>query len=257
MIKTFQIKNKIIGFDIPKICVPIVETTKEDILEQAHIIANASKTKAIDIVEFRADFYEDLGDAERLEELLKELLLIFTDLILLFTIRSENEGGNKIGNIDINRINEYVIENKLSDMVDLELYSGAEDVERLTELASKKGVKIIISNHDFESTPDVSEMIKRLRFMQDIGADVAKLAVMPKDKIQVLSLLAATTAMNEKYADIPIVTIAMESLGAISRISGQIFGSAITFAALDRSSAPGQMSVDSVKQAMDIISTTC
>lgn len=259
MIRYVKIKNKIIGFDTPKICVPLVGNTEEEILRQSEMFHKASKKSRVDIVEFRGDFFEGLGDFERLSQLLSTLKEKFQDIIFLFTIRSQAEGGNPLTfeTPAINDINEFVIKNQLADLVDVELFSGADRITELVEAAKESGVKIIMSNHDFQTTPDAEVLVNRLRSMQDLGADIAKIAVMPENEMQVLSLLAATTTMNQKYAEIPIVTISMGKMGAISRVCGQVFGSAITFSTLEKSSAPGQIPVDELEKAMSIISRYC
>lgn len=54
------------------------------------------------------------------------------------------------------------------------------------------GAKVIGSNHDFDKTPAKSDIVFRLRKMQDMEADIPKIAVMPKSRKDVLTLLAAT-----------------------------------------------------------------
>lgn len=259
MIRYCKIKKKIIGFDRPKICVPLVGGSDDEILGKADAICMAAERDTIDMVEFRGDYYEALNDENKLKNLMNKLQDKFSDMIFLFTIRSEQEGGEKL-NFDtpsINEINSFVIKNELADMVDVELMSGVEAVSEQVELAKEHGVKIIMSNHDFNTTPDADVIVNRLRSMQDLGADIAKIAVMPECKMHVLNLLAATAMMSDKYAEVPIVTISMGKLGAISRICGEAFGSAITFSVLDKASAPGQIPVHDLNEIMDGIGKYC
>ncbi len=86
--------------------------------------------------------------------------------------------------------------------------------------------------------------MRRLCKMQEMEADIAKLAVMPRTERDVLTLLDATLAMKELHQDTPIVTMAMGELGVISRLAGQLFGSAITFGSVGEVSAPGQIPVE-------------
>ena len=65
--------------------------------------------------------------------------------------------------------------------------------------------------------------------MQMRQADICKIAVMPQDATDVLTLLSATNEMYTHYASVPIVTMSMGQLGMISRVTGQLFGSALTF----------------------------
>lgn len=94
-----------------------------------------------------------------------------------------------------------------------------------------------MSNHDFHKTPAAEEIVQRLRKMQELGADIPKIALMPQNKADVLTLLSATLEMQERYADRPIITMSMAKTGVISRLSGEVFGSAATFGAVKKASA--------------------
>lgn len=259
MLRYCKIKNCIIGLDRPKICVPLVGRTEEEILAQTEEIAEISKNSTIDMVEFRGDFYEDLSDTEKLSETMKKLGSLIPDKVLLFTIRSEQEGGERLkkDSKSIARLNRFVVEQQLADMIDIELFSGVDEAKELIELAHSYNRKVIVSNHDFKTTPDANVIVNRLRSMQDLGADIAKIAVMPENKMQVVNLIAATTMMSELYAQIPIVTMSMGKLGAISRIGGNLFGSAVTFASLSQVSAPGQIPVSDLNTILDLCRRYC
>lgn len=254
-----EIKGKKIGEGRPKICVPITGKKETDIIRQAREIVEASKKSDIDIVEFRGDFFEGLNDMEALEKILISLREILGDIVLLFTIRSNDEGGEKLKfkTPTLAEINQYVISNKLADIVDVELFSGREVVAKQISLAKESGVKIILSNHDFEKTPETDEIVRRLCMMRDMGSDIAKIAVMPQNKKNVMELLTATTTMNEEYGDIPVVAISMGKLGAVSRICGQVTGSAITFATVGDASAPGQIPADDLSVMLNTIEKYC
>ena len=64
---------------------------------------------------------------------------------------------------------------------------------------------------------------------------------------------SATLEMSEKYADRPIITMSMAGTGVVSRLTGETFGSALTFGAASKASAPGQIGVNELKQVLDII----
>lgn len=52
-------------------------------------------------------------------------------------------------------------------------------------------------------------MIRRLILMDEMGADILKIAVMPKAKTDVLELFAATEEMGRLYTEKPVVTMSM------------------------------------------------
>lgn len=74
-----KVRNVEIGTGLPKICVPIVGVTKEDILDAARII----KTTAADVVEWRVDWYEDIFDFEKTAETMKALRDVLGDTPIL------------------------------------------------------------------------------------------------------------------------------------------------------------------------------
>ena len=239
-----------IGEGIPKICVPIVGVTKEAIIEEAKTIAALSA----DIVEWRADWYEDVFLFEDVRSVLKSLREILQETPLLFTLRTAKEGGEKsIDNATYIALNKAVIESGEIDLLDVELFSGDKVVEEIIGYAHQNQVKVIASNHDFEKTPSKEEIISRLQKMQEMGADILKIAVMPKSSKDVITLLAATEEMSTNYAKQPIVTMSMSRDGVISRLAGEIFGSAITFGAAGKASAPGQIPVQELRKVLEIL----
>ena len=138
------------------------------------------------------------------------------------------------------------------DLIDVELSSGEETVKYLIKTAHTIGVKAVISNHDFEKTPSKEEIVKRLRKMQELGADLPKIAVMPQCKKDVLTLLTATEEMAHRYADRPIITMSMAKDGVVSRMCGEVFGSALTFGTAGQTSAPGQIEVGKLREVLEI-----
>ena len=135
----------------------------------------------------------------------------------------------------------------------MELFTGDEIVKDVVKTAHENDVKIVMSNHDFFKTPSKEEIINRLCKMQDLDADLPKIAVMPNTSEDVVTLLAATEEMSTKYAKQPIITMSMGSLGLVSRLSGETFGSAITFGAARKTSAPGQISVDKLALILEVM----
>ena len=139
------------------------------------------------------------------------------------------------------------------DLVDVEIFSVDDIVKKIIDGAHAAGVKVIASNHDFFKTPAKADIIYRLRKMQDMNADIPKIAVMPQNKKDVLTLLAATEEMTTNYADRPIITMSMAGTGVISRLCGEVFGSSMTFGAAKKASAPGQMGVNDLNTVLGLL----
>ena len=245
-----KVRNVEIGTGLPKICVPIVGVTKEAILDAARII----KTTAADVVEWRVDWYEDIFDFEKTAETMKALRDVLGDTPILFTFRTSKEGGEKAIDTDAYvELNQKAAKTGLIDLVDIEAFTGDDAVKAVVNTAHECGVKVVASNHDFHKTPDKEEIVSRLRRMQELGADIPKIAVMPQNKKDVLTLLCATEEMASEYADRPIITMSMAGTGVISRLCGEVFGSALTFGAVGKASAPGQMGAAELKTVLDLL----
>ena len=239
-----------IGEGIPKICVPIVGTTVDEIINEAHQLKDVSK----DLVEWRADWFDDIFDFEKVKTVLLQLRKELEETPLLFTFRTAKEGGEKtIDDGTYIALNKVAVESGKVDLVDVEWFAGKTVVEEVLNTAHQNQVKVIASNHDFEKTPSKEEIISRLQKMQEMGADILKIAVMPKSSKDVITLLAATEEMSTNYAKQPIVTMSMSRDGVISRLAGEIFGSAITFGAAGKASAPGQISVQELRKVLEIL----
>ena len=217
--KTVQVRNITIGEGRPKICVPIVGQTKEDILLEAGTFERIP----VDVVEWRVDWFEDVFDTEKVLDVAKDLQTVLKDTPILFTFRTAKEGGEKaISAEDYKALNMAVAKSGYVDLIDVEAFTG-------------------------------EEIVRRLRMMQDYGADIPKMAVMPRSKQDVLTLLSATLEMSGQFADRPIITMSMAGTGVVSRLTGETFGSALTFGAATKASAPGQINVNELRQVLDII----
>jgi 3-dehydroquinate dehydratase-1 len=75
---------------------------------------------------------------------------------------------------------------------------------------------------------------------------------MPRTRIDVLTLLAATARADEK-ARIPLISMSMGALGAVTRMIGGVFGSSLSFAVGAASSAPGQIPIADLEIVYDVI----
>ena len=247
---TVKVKNIEIGSGVPKICVPIVGVTKDEIIAEAKTFDSIP----VDVVEWRVDWFEGVFEFDKVEDVLKDLREALGETPILFTFRTSKEGGEKAIEAEpYKELNIAAAKTGYVDLVDVEAFTGDEVVKTIINAAHEAGVKVIASNHDFFKTPEKEEIIRRLRMMQDFGADIPKMAVMPTCKQDVLTLLSATLEMSEKYADRPIITMSMAGTGVVSRLTGETFGSALTFGAASKASAPGQIGVNELKQVLDII----
>ena len=243
------VRNVKIGEGIPKICVPIVGRTRNEIIDEAKEIL----ALPADLVEWRADWFEDVFDFEQVESVLNSLREILGKKPVLFTFRTAKEGGERaIEDITYIALNKVAAESGKVDLLDVELFAGDTVVDEVLNIAHQNHVKVIASNHDFEKTPSKEEMISRLHKMEEMGADILKIAVMPKSSKDVLTLLSTTEEMHE-LTEKPVVTMSMSDIGGVSRVSGELFGSAITFGTAGKASAPGQIPAEELRNVLEIL----
>ena len=244
---TFMLKIKgiEIGEGRPKICLPITGKNLAEIKQQSQLISH----KQPDIVEWRVDFYQGSEIVSVLEVIREQI----GNRPLIFTFRTINEGGEReITDQEYLLLNEKAMMSGLIDLVDIELKLPVVIRNPLIAKAKQQGIATIISNHNFEKTPAQEEMINRLKEAELIGASIAKLAVMPNNSTDVLSLLSVTNKLKD-IIKIPLVTMSMGGLGVMTRLTGEIFGSSMTFGTIGQASAPGQIDQATLSTVLDVI----
>lgn len=250
--KPVNIEQLVIGDGTPKICVSIM--AKE--IEEAVLQSKKLKASATHLVEVRGDYLEPYAEPEYITQVISEVRR-YSQRPVIYTFRTGNEGGEKsISKEQYTDLLCEVIRKRAMDLIDIELFTGDEEIKKLTELAHQNDVKVIMSNHNFEMTPDETDIVSRLKKMEAQGADIAKIAVMPQQQYDVNRLLNATS-MAYQEMEIPIVTMSMGRLGAVSRIIGEVFGSSITFGAFGAASAPGQIEVKAVEEMLELVHRHC
>ena len=250
-----KIRPVVFGEGSPKICVPIVGVNRAEILAAAA----ALKETPAHVAEWRADWCSDIlnengtPNLTAVTDILRQLRAILGNMPLLFTFRTAAEGGER--DIDFQSykaLNLAASGEGLADLTDVELFTAGDAAEAFIEELHNRGVKVVDSSHDFQQTPDEEVLIDRLCTMRKIGADLPKVAVMPQSRKDVLVLLKATETASS-LLDCPIITMSMSGAGVISRLCGEVFGSAMTFGSSGKASAPGQMDVQDLSVVLELL----
>jgi len=249
-VKPLQVGNLTIQQGKPAI---IVSTTGADSESALKLARQAAQTPEVQVVELRVDkldFATHVGKVTQLGQAMRREL---KGKPLLLTLRTEAEGGS-LSPDDASYIALYQqwLAAGFADLIDIEMRIGAQAVDRLVAQAHQHHVAVIISNHDFNATPDNAVMLQRLEWQQAHGADILKIAVMPQTPQDVSRLTEITWQMRQR-SDRPLITMAMGGLGAVTRMSGEVFGSNLTFGTLGEASAPGQLEVQALDQALSTL----
>ena len=239
-----------IGEGRPKVILPIVERAEAAILEKA---AQFSTLQA-DCVEWRVDYFEGARAPGAVARCLAKMRVALKDKLLLVTIRTKAEGGElALRHTEYTDLLHTILDTDCADLIDIEFFPAGDDLPGLVEQAHSAGAAVVCSSHDFHKTPPRAELVQRMTAMQLAGADLPKVAVMPRCRTDVLELLAATAEMADLHPETPVITMSMGTLGAVSRLAGETFGSAMTFANPGQASAPGQVSLNIVNEVLDAL----
>ncbi|RAP53445.1 MAG: type I 3-dehydroquinate dehydratase [Methanosphaera sp. rholeuAM270] len=207
------------------VCASIIEDNKENVL-------NTIKQLPMDYVEYielRLDTINNLtsSDAEKIIKSVKDV----TSTPLILTNRTKREGGFFEGS-EAERIKILKDNASLVEITDIELMT---DNNLLTSVV-KEANKSIISYHNFYETPSYERLQTIVDRASELG-DIPKVAVKPnsmEDTYILLRLLMENRG---------IIGISMDSLGSYTRIIAPLMGSPVTYASLNKESAPGQLDI--------------
>ncbi len=245
---TITVRGVQLGAGRPKVIIPLTDA------HEGGLVASAKRVAAsqADMIEWRVDRYERRDDHHQVAVMANRLRELIGERPILFTARTKHEGSDWHPSSDEYRdLIADVCASGTIDMVDVQYLNPA--AKRCFEAARAANVLIVASTHDFTGTPSPQVIADQLEAMAATGADVCKLAVMPHSALDVAALLTAT-ATRATVSKVPLITMAMGPLGIVSRLAGQVFGSCATFATLgDAGSAPGQVPLDEVLRALDLL----
>ncbi|MFZ7127914.1 MAG: type I 3-dehydroquinate dehydratase [Desulfobacterales bacterium] len=245
-----KVRGKEIGGALPLICLPVVANNRIDLISQIEELLPLSP----DLLEWRIDGFEDIDPIEKSLQALSDLRTAIGDIPLIVTCRVDLEGGIRTISRDKRlELTAAFIRTGLADIVDIELINDQAFLKTILDAADRHGVKTMLSFHDFEKTPDEAAILDRLIRAQDLGAHIAKAAVMPGTHQDVLILLNTALKARTGALRIPMAAISMGEIGVVTRIAGGLFGSDITFALGRSATAPGQVSIGDLRQAMSVL----
>ncbi|HET9339413.1 MAG TPA: type I 3-dehydroquinate dehydratase [Casimicrobiaceae bacterium] len=238
--KVIDLRGKRMGGPTPLICSPLVARTPERLAaETAAVLA-----KRPDVIEWRVDFFEPIADTQAVLASGRAMRAAAGETPIIFTCRAQHEGGqaNALDADGVARLYDAVGGAGLVDLLDFELSNPAAIVKRVRERSREHATRLILSYHNFSYTPARDLLVERFLEAERMGADVAKVAAMPRDRDDVIALMSATAAAST-VARIPLISMSMGPLGVATRMVGGVFGSSLSFAIGEGASAPGQMPI--------------
>lgn len=211
-------------------------------LEEAQAL-DATRYLDADIIEWRADYLPK----EAILQVAPAIFEKFAGRELVFTLRTRSEGGE----IDLSpeeyiHLIKEVAQFYQPDYIDFEYYSYKDVFEEMLDFPN-----LVLSYHNFQETPE--NMMEILSELTILNPKLVKVAVMAHTEQDVLDLMNYTRGFKTLNPEQEYVTISMAKVGKVSRITADVTGSSWSFASLDEVSAPGQISLASMKKIREIL----
>jgi len=159
--------------------------------------------------------------------------------VLILTVRTQSEGGyNNWGEEEILRLYSRMID-LYPDYIDIGI--EVDKHGEILDIAKEKKVKTICSYHNPIETPELKELIEIYRYIESLNPDIIKIVTYAKeveDNDKIVKL------MIYMWGKKPITAFCMGPRGRISRIYNLLLMGAVTYLALDRETAEGQLTLD-------------
>lgn len=206
-------------------------------------MVRSAEKQGAHLLEIRLDYM--MGGERNLEEIRET-----TELPLIATARSKSEGG-LFESSERARIKILSDAARAGfDYVDVELRAlGGAEMKCSLDVG---GAKLIISHHDFETTPNLTTLTGICQEEVEAGAEICKIittATSSRDNLTPLKLLAEPSSQK------PVVAFCMGRLGVISRVFSPLLGAPFTYASIEEGegSAPGQMTIRSMRKIYSLL----
>jgi len=212
----------------PRICIALGLPDTSALLDHARQEADSGET----FLEFRLDH---LDHPEQGVKVIRDFLKQHPECIILATCRRHQNHGKFNGSVEqqLNILDLAVSAG--AQAIDVEIETAEAAAERLNAFRGR--AQIIISYHNFESTPQLDALVKRMTRIPADGYKIVTSARKPSDNARVLALAKA-------HSRTPLVVLAVGELGFPTRVLSPAFGGMYTYAAplVTEGTAAGQVS---------------
>ena len=196
-----------------------------------------------DIIEWRADFLPK----EAILQVAPAIFEKFAGRELVFTLRTRSEGGQiELSSEEYVQMIKEVAQLYQPDYIDFEYFSYKYVFDQMLDFPN-----LVLSYHNFQETPE--NLMEILSELTSLNPKVVKIAVMANTEQDVLDLMNFTRGFKTLNPEQEYVTISMGKVGKVSRITSDVTGSSWSFASLDEASAPGQISLSSMKKIRELL----
>ena len=193
-----------------------------------------------DYIELRFDYADTHTDTSDIIDALYHYHYYHKDR-MIFTCRRSDEGGMYRGS-EYERLSIIKRLASLKPMlVDLEYKTILENRGFYDQLVALN-TSILVSYHDFESTPRVDDMLTLVREMRSYSSRV-KLVTRAESIEDNDKIVELYRCINDSGMKIELIAFCMGEYGTVSRVICALLGSPFTYASLVESVAPGQLTL--------------
>lgn len=222
-----------------KLVVPIMPTSLEDV--QA---LDLDRFDSVDIIEWRADYANKKEDIFSLAPAIFEK---FAGREIVFTLRTTRQGGNmELEGSEYVAILREIQTLYQPEYIDFEFYAYRDEFDKVLDFSN-----LVLTYHNYEETPD--NLMEILSELTALHPRIVKVAVQPRHEQDVLDLMNYTRGFKSLNPEQEYVTISTGKLGVWTRLTGDLTGSAWTFAALEVPSASGQLSLHKTRTILEAV----
>lgn len=245
-----------------RVCVAL--QVKSDNLEENQVLIKRSLELKPDLIELRWDYIKNKDSIK--PDLIKALIdAIKPEIPVICTFRSSSEGGLMQTSDEVRKIIIQTLISEKPNFLDIEMRNPDPFLKEIIDLAVKNGVKLIFSYHDFQKTPSFEE---GKDIMMSFFRKLGMLCTHKTDKTGpfIYKLIFSATAFEDNFIPIKlckfysklgedrnIISFCMGDLGIFSRIFCVKYGSYLTFASIEEATAPGQIRLDKLREAHQIL----
>jgi 3-dehydroquinate dehydratase / shikimate dehydrogenase len=218
---------------LPQICVALGFSTRKE-------LARAAEREYKDGSNFFEVRLDHLQQPRSGIEFIRDFSRSHPEVSLLATCRAKANRGHFDGSVQEQFELLAAAANAGADLLDIEIESAAHHANSVKELRPLAAV--MVSYHNFETTPALSNVLRKLC---KVPADLYKIATTvrkPSDNLRLLEFC-------KQSRNVPLVLLGMSETGLPSRVLGLCSGSRFTFAAPaeGEGTASGQIPARSIR----------
>lgn len=208
-------------------------------------MARKALLQGADILEIRLDLL-DRKDTKSALQMIADVKAAVT-IPCIATNRIPSDGG-KWTDSEEKRIQLFLDILPIVDAIDVELAAAVNLREKLIAYAHDLGKTVIVSHHDFNGTPSIEKMKNILEMAWQCGGDIAKFAAKANSSTDTINLLRVTHDVTR-----PACIIGMGNIGKHTRVIAPLYGSVLTYGAIEEAVAPGQLKIKELKRTMRVL----